>query len=243
MAKVDFWQIYFKAIAVVLSGADGDGSLGIKAIKEAGGVTFAQCEDTAKFDSMPNTAVATENVDFVLPPQKIAEELGKLSRNPFISDSLPLMAVEKLPEQGDALATIFVLLRSQTGVDFSHYKPNTLERRMQRRMLLYKLERLEDYAEYLQKNTSEVKALYEEILIHVTHFFRDPEAFQLLKERVFPSIIQNKSAGLPIRIWVAGCSTGEEVYSIAISLRRCCVNRQDGKFYLSLIFSCCPAQQ
>ncbi|MEH2029658.1 MAG: chemotaxis protein CheB [Nostoc sp.] len=207
-----------KAIAVVLSGADGDGSLGLKAIKAAGGVTFAQCEDTAKFDSMPNTAVATGNVDFVLPPEKIAEELVNLSRNPFISNSLPLIAVEKLPEQGNALATIFVLLRSQTGVDFSHYKPNTLDRRIQRRMLLYKLERLEDYAEYLQKNPGEVKALYEEILIHVTHFFRDTEAFELLKERVFPTIIQYKSAELPIRIWVAGCSTGEEVYSIAISL-------------------------
>ncbi|MEH1813943.1 MAG: chemotaxis protein CheB [Nostoc sp.] len=208
----------YKAIAVVLSGADGDGSLGLKAIKAAGGVTFAQCEDTAKFDSMPNTAVATGNVDFILPPQKIAEELVNLSRNPFISNSLPAIAIEKLPEQEDALATIFVLLRSQTGVDFSHYKPNTLDRRIQRRMLLYKLERLQDYAEYLQNNPGEVKALYEEILIHVTHFFRDPEAFQLLKERVFPTIIQNKSAELPIRIWVAGCSTGEEVYSIAISL-------------------------
>ncbi len=206
-----------KAIAVVLSGADGDGSLGLKAIKAGGGVTFAQCEDTAKFDSMPNTAVATGNVDFVLPPQKIAEELVNLSRNPFISDLLPPIAIEKLPEQGDALATIFVLLRSQTGVDFSHYKPNTLDRRIQRRMLLYKLERLEDYAQYLQQNPGEIKALYEEILIHVTYFFRDPEAFQLLKERVFPTIIQNKSA-LPFRIWVAGCSTGEEVYSIAISL-------------------------
>jgi two-component system CheB/CheR fusion protein len=208
-----------KAIAVVLSGADGDGSLGLKAIKAAGGVTFAQCEDTAKFDSMPNTAVASGNVDFILPPQKIAEELVNLSRNRFISESLPVIAVEKLPpEEGDVLATIFVLLRSQTGVDFSHYKPNTLDRRIQRRMLLYKLERLQDYAQLLQENPSEVKALYEEILIHVTYFFRDPEAFQLLKEQVFPTIIQNKSVELPIRIWVAGCSTGEEVYSIAISL-------------------------
>ncbi len=99
-----------KAIAVILSGADGDGSLGLKAIKAAGGVTFAQCEDTAKFDSMPNTAVATGNVDFILPPRKIAEELVNLSRNPFISDSLQAIAIEKLPEQEDALATIFVLL-------------------------------------------------------------------------------------------------------------------------------------
>ncbi|MEH1901292.1 MAG: chemotaxis protein CheB [Nostoc sp.] len=207
-----------KAIAVVLSGADGDGSLGLKAIKAAGGVTFAQCEDTAKFDSMPNTAVATGNVDFVLPPGKIAEELINLSRNPFISDSQPLIRLEKLPEQGNALATIFALLRSALGVDFSHYKPNTLDRRIQRRMLLYKLERLEDYAQYLEENPSEVKALYEEILIHVTNFFRDTEAFQLLKERVFPTIMLSNSAELPIRIWVAGCSTGEEVYSIVISL-------------------------
>ncbi|MCC5645140.1 PAS domain-containing protein [Nostoc sp. CHAB 5824] len=207
-----------KAIAVVLSGSDGDGALGLKAIKAAGGVTFAQCEDTAKFDSMPNTAVATGNVDFVLPPQKIAEELANLSRNPLISDSVPLIAVEKLPELVDALGTIFVLLRSTTGVDFSHYKPNTLDRRIQRRMLLYKLEKLEDYAKYLQNNPGEIKALYEEILIHVTYFFRDPEAFEVLKKRVFPTITKNKSLELPIRIWVAGCSTGEEVYSIAISL-------------------------
>ncbi|MBW4428413.1 MAG: PAS domain-containing protein [Nostoc desertorum CM1-VF14] len=207
-----------KSIAVVLSGSDGDGSLGLKAIKAAGGVTFAQCEDTAKFDSMPNTAVATGNVDFILPPQKIAEELVSLSRNPIISNSQPLIAVDKLPEVADALTTIFVLLRSQTGVDFSHYKPNTLARRMQRRMLLYKLDKLEDYAKYLQNNPGEVKALYEEILIHVTYFFRDFEAFEVLKERVFPIITKNKSLELPIRIWVAGCSTGEEVYSIAICL-------------------------
>ena len=208
-----------KAIAVVLSGSAGDGALGLKAIKAAGGVTFAQCEDTAKFDSMPNTAVASGNVDFVLPPEKIAEELVNLSRNGFISGALPAIVVEKLPpEQGDALTTIFMLLRSQSGVDFSHYKPNTLDRRIQRRMLLYKLEQLADYAQYLQENPAEVKALYEEILIHVTYFFRDPEVFELLKEQVFPTITQNKSLELPIRIWVAGCSTGEEVYSIAISL-------------------------
>ncbi len=207
-----------KAIAVVLSGLDGDGSLGLKAIKAAGGVTFAQCEDTAKFDSMPNTAVATGNVDFVLPPVKIAEELVNLSRNPLLACSLPLILTEESLEPRDALATIFALLRSTTGVDFSRYKPNTINRRIGRRMVLYKLEQLEDYAAYLQEHPAEVKALYEEILIHVTSFFRDPEAFERLKARVFPTITQNKSAEFPIRIWVAGCSTGEEVYSIAICL-------------------------
>jgi len=205
-----------KAIAVVLSGADGDGSQGLKAIKAAGGVTFAQCEDTAKFDSMPHTAIATGNVDFVLPPEKIAEELVNLSRNPMLACP-PLSTGEPL-EPRDALVTIFALLRATTGVDFSRYKSSTLNRRIRRRMLLYKLEQLEDYAAYLQAHPAEVKALYEEILIHVTSFFRDPEAFELLKTRVFPKITQDKLTDAPIRIWVAGCSTGEEVYSIAICL-------------------------
>ncbi|MEG4209763.1 chemotaxis protein CheB [Microcoleus sp. S13_B4] len=205
-----------KAIAVVLSGGDGDGSLGLKAIKAAGGMTFAQCQSTAKFDSMPTTAVATGNVDFVLPPEKIAEELTNYSRNPLLTSPLLLNKVEELPELGDALPTIFALLKLNTGVDFSHYKPTTIARRIQRRMVLYKLDSLDDYAEYLRHNSAEVTALYEEILIHVTSFFRDPEAFEKLKELVFPTITQNKSAEAPIRIWVAGCSTGEEVYSIAI---------------------------
>ncbi len=207
-----------RAIAVILSGSDGDGSLGLTAIKAAGGVTFAQCEDTAKFDSMPSTAVATGNVDFVLPPEKIAEELVNLSRNSRLACLLPLIPIAEPIEPKDALATIFVLLQSTTGVDFSHYKPKTLDRRIQRRMLLYKLDQLEDYAVYLQAHPAEVKALYEEILIHVTRFFRDPNTFNLLKTRVFPTLVQNKSAEAPIRIWVAGCSTGEEVYSIAICL-------------------------
>ncbi|MEG4808899.1 CheR family methyltransferase [Microcoleus sp. F8-D3] len=207
-----------KAIAVVLSGGDGDGSLGLNAIKAAGGMTFAQCQDTAKFDSMPITAVATGNVDFVLPPEKIAEELANYSRNPLLTGPLPLTKVEESPAEGDALATIFALLKSTTGVDFSHYKPTTIARRIQRRIVLYKLDSLEDYAQYLRHNSAEVTALYGEILIHVTSFFRDPEAFEKLKELVFPTITQNKSAETPIRVWVAGCSTGEEVYSIAICL-------------------------
>jgi two-component system, chemotaxis family, CheB/CheR fusion protein len=207
-----------QAIAVVLSGADGDGSLGLKAIKVAGGVTFAQCEETAKFDSMPNAAIATGHVDFILPPAQIAEELAHLSRHPLLACRLPLLTTAELPPTGDALTVILQLLRSSTGVDFSSYKPKTIQRRIQRRMLLCKLEQLTDYAEYLSSHPAEVKALYEEILIHVTSFFRDPEAFELLKTQVFHNITQNKSAEFPIRIWVAGCSTGEEVYSIAICL-------------------------
>ncbi|MBD2243556.1 PAS domain-containing protein [Nostoc sp. FACHB-888] len=209
-----------KAIAVVLSGMDGDGSQGVKAVKEAGGVTFAQCEATARFDRMPNTAVATGSVDFVLPPPAIATELTKLSRSPYLhrSEAIQIQIVQESPQPGDALETILALLRTTTGIDFTLYKPTTIARRMQRRMLLYKFESLEDYAQYLQKHPAEVQALYEEILIHVTSFFRDPETFEQLKTQVLPTLSQNKMASTSIRIWVAGCSTGEEVYSIAICL-------------------------
>jgi two-component system CheB/CheR fusion protein len=131
-----------KAIAVILSGADGDGSLGLMAIKAAGGMTYAQCEATAKFDSMPNTAVATGNVDFVMPPQKIAEELANYSRSQFFNRRLPLTKAEESLGEGDALATIFGLLKSTAGLDFSQYKPATVNRRIQRRMVLYKIESL-----------------------------------------------------------------------------------------------------
>ncbi|PZV16328.1 MAG: ATPase [Leptolyngbya sp.] len=206
-----------KAIAVILSGGDGDGSRGLTAIKEAGGITFAQCEDSARFESMPNTAVATGNVDFVLPPQQIAEEIAKLSRHPFIAQSVSVMAAPAIPSSLNPLSTLFLLLRSISGVDFSLYKRTTLDRRIERRMLLYKMDQLDEYVQYLQTHPPEVQALYEEILIHVTSFFRDSEAFDLLTQQVFPRIVQNNSAD-PIRIWVAGCSTGEEVYSIAICL-------------------------
>ncbi|MBD1826745.1 ATP-binding protein [Microcoleus vaginatus GB1-A2] len=207
-----------KAIGVVLSGADGDGALGLITIKAAGGLTFAQCEGTAKFESMPSSAAATGNVDFILPPEVIAQELANLSQHSFLAGPFPATIAEEPPEPGSALATIFGLLKLSAGVDFTQYKAATLNRRMQRRMVLYKMERLEDYAQFLVDNPAEVKALYEEILIHVTSFFRDLEAFQRLKDHVFPAITQNKSAEVPVRIWVAGCSTGEEVYSIAICL-------------------------
>ncbi len=197
-----------KSIAIVMSGGDGDGSLGLTKVKAAGGVTFAQCENSAKFDSMPHTAVATGNVDFVLPPEQIAAELVKLSRNSMWTSPQPLTSTDGLLDAPAALATIFSLLRSSTGVDFRQYKSKTLDRRIHRRMLLCKLEQLTDYAEYLQAHPTEVKALYEEILIHVTSFFRDSEAFESLKTKVFPTIAQHKSVELPIRIWVAGCSTG-----------------------------------
>jgi two-component system CheB/CheR fusion protein len=207
-----------KAIGVVLSGGDGDGTRGLESIKAAGGITFAQCEESAKVSSMPNTAVASGYVDFILTPQQIAQELANLSHHPYVNHPVPVKLSEAIPEGTDNLSTVFHLLRAATGVDFNHYKQNTLKRRIQRRMILYRMEKLEDYVRYLQSNPAEVTALYQDVLITVTDFFRDTEAFEALKTKVFPIITQDRKSDSPIRIWVAGCSTGEEAYSIIICL-------------------------
>ncbi|RUT02534.1 hypothetical protein DSM106972_060120 [Dulcicalothrix desertica PCC 7102] len=185
-----------KALAIVLSGGDSDGALGAKAIKAAGGITFAQCEDTAQVSSMPNTAVATGHVDFILTPSEIAAELAKISRHPYVADTtlVEVASPEELIEGKNALQTIFVLLRVATGVDFSSYKHTTLQRRIYRRMMLYQILQLEDYVTFLQNNPVEVQALYEDVLINVTSFMRDKEAFEALKTEVFPIITKDKSA-------------------------------------------------
>jgi two-component system, chemotaxis family, CheB/CheR fusion protein len=206
-----------KAIAVVLSGGESDGARGLEAVKEAGGITFAQCEASAKVSSMPNTAVATGQVDFVLPPSAIAEELAKISRHPYVVHPTPAKVVAEIANGETALQAIFIILKATVGVDFTLYKHTTLKRRILRRMVLYRLETIEDYAAYLQGHGAEVQALYEDILINVTSFFRDPIAFATLTSKVFP-VIANRAPDSPIRIWVVGCSTGEEVYSIAICL-------------------------
>ncbi|MFN6569424.1 chemotaxis protein CheB [Dendronalium sp. ChiSLP03b] len=207
-----------KAIGVVLSGGDADGTRGLETIKGVGGITFAQCEESARVNSMPNTAVASGHVDFIMNPQAIAQELTKISRHPYVSSPIASKSAEPSPEGEEALLVIFSLLRASTKVDFNHYKQTTLKRRILRRMVLYQLERLEDYLRYLQDNPAEMIALYQDILISVTSFFRDPEAFEVLKNKVFPVIAKDRTPQSPIRIWVTGCSTGEEAYSIAICL-------------------------
>lgn len=206
-----------KAIAIVLSGGDGDGSRGLEAVKGAGGITFAQCKESAQVSSMPNTAVATGQVDFILPPQQIAEQLATISRHPYIVAPTPSEAITAISASETALQTIFMLLRTATGVDFTLYKHTTLKRRILRRMVLYRLESLEDYVVYLREHPVEVQALYDDVLINVTRFFRDPGAFETLKSIVFPTLV-DRAPEIPIRLWVAGCSTGEEAYSIAICL-------------------------
>ncbi|MGB3516265.1 MAG: chemotaxis protein CheB [Elainellaceae cyanobacterium] len=205
-----------RAIGVVLSGADGDGTLGLEAIKAAGGITFSQSEASAKFSSMPHMAIATGQVDFIQTPKEIAETLASLSAHPYVAIPSP---VEAVPQEGDnALATILALLKRATKIDFAQYKPTTVQRRIFRRMALHHLASLESYGQYLQANPDEVQALHQEMLIGVTSFFRDGEVFSALEKTVFPALLREHNSDQPLRIWVAGCSTGEEAYSIAIGL-------------------------
>ncbi len=202
-----------KAIAVILSGTADDGALGVKAIKEEGGVVFAQDESSSGFFGMPESAAATGVVDFILPPEKIAAELVSISQHPVLG-----------PKSGFAfddprsLAAIFLRLRRTTGVDFSLYKSSTVERRLLRRLMLHKIERLDQYAKMVGKDDDEVRALHDDILIHVTHFFREPKAVAALRAKAFPRLLKGLPADATIRAWVAGCSTGEEAYTLAISL-------------------------
>jgi two-component system CheB/CheR fusion protein len=206
-----------KAIGVILSGTASDGTLGLAAIKAEGGITFAQDEKSAKYDSMPRSAVAAGCVDFILPPEKIAEEVVRICRHPYLVPSRVAKPAELPPEGKDSLKKILALLRKTTGVNFTLYKSTTLKRRIARRMVLHRIEGFEDYIAYLQKNKGEVEALYEDILINVTSFFRSPEAFKVLKKKVFPKLIKNRPTDESVRIWVVGCSTGEEAYSMAIT--------------------------
>jgi two-component system CheB/CheR fusion protein len=221
-----------RAIGVVLSGGDGDGALGIQAIKQAGGITFAQEPSSAKFPSMPKHAIETGCVDFVLRPDQIAHELTRLSQHPYLrATPAPILAPAE-PGQGpsateeESLKLIFRRLRSVHGVDFAHYKRSTLRRRLERRMALQKTETLADYVALIDTDVAEAAALYQDFLIRVTTFFRDPESFEGLAQRVFPSLCEGRSPKTPIRIWIPGCASGEEVYSIAMTLLESLVDRR-----------------
>lgn len=204
-----------QAIAVVLSGSDEDGTLGLATVKAAGGITFAQTPQSSEFGIMPQRAITSGSVDFVLSPAEIAAELVKISHHPYLRFQ---PNAEPPATAGESLTGIFTLLRTAMGVDFTYYKQGTLRRRIMRRMVLHNLERLEDYVQFLQTNPAEVERLYQDVLIRVTSFFREPGSFEALKQSVFPSITDHKSLDTPVRIWVTACATGEEAYSIAISL-------------------------
>jgi two-component system, chemotaxis family, CheB/CheR fusion protein len=204
------------AIGIVLSGSANDGTLGLKAIKTAGGITFAQ-DETAHFQGMPKSAIAEGVVDMILPPRGIAMELDRLSKKAEMIAQVMHGSVETMINDDDEdLAAILQLLKKGTGVDFVHYKMKTIKRRIVRRMLLYKLESLKEYVQYLKQHPTEINVLYQDLLINVTSFFRDPETLEYLKKTMIPKILKNKSAHDPVRIWVPACSTGEEAYSLAM---------------------------
>ena len=214
-------------IGVVLSGLDGDGANGLELIKAAGGVAFAQSKDSARFDDMPNTAMETGMVDFMLPPAEIACRIADMATVPYImpssqAEESDAMIASVSPDEPVVrpmgFAAVYALMRSHSGIDFSQYKRATFERRTRRRMALYHLSDVADYVERLNEDPLEASALYRDVLITVTGFFRDTEAFEFIGNVILPSLIQEKGVNSSIRIWVAGCSTGEECYSLAICL-------------------------
>jgi two-component system, chemotaxis family, CheB/CheR fusion protein len=207
------------AIGVVLSGALNDGTLGLQVIKSHGGLTFAQDEGSAAFESMPRNAVKSGAVDFVLPPEQIAQRIVAINR-PFHTDYSKTEISKALPEQdSEVFKQILTVLKVRRGVDFTYYKQNTLKRRIIRRMALNKNEKPADYLAFLRESKSEQDALYNDVLISVTSFFRDTQSFDLLCGNIFPELVSKKTDREPLRIWVAGCATGEEAYSIAICLQ------------------------
>ena len=211
-----------RAIGVILSGTGSDGTLGARAIKAEGGIVFAQDLESAPHDGMPRSAIASGCVDFVLPPTRIAQELSRLSRHPYVITPPSRERADEpappSPKEKDGFRAILALVRRATGSDFSAYKPPTIKRRIARRMALANVETLEEYAGYLEGHPDEAQALQQECLITVTSFFRDPGTYQVLCREVLPRLVKGRPPGAPVRVWVPGCATGEEVYSIVICL-------------------------
>jgi len=208
-----------RAIGVILSGTGSDGSAGVEAIKAAGGVTFAQDAATAKFGGMPQAAVATGCVDFVLPPERIVAELVRIGRHPYIADVPPAQQERTAADDEALFGAILAILHGTTGIDFSLYREKMVKRRILRRLALRNINSLAEYSTRLKSDYEELMALQCDLLIGVTSFFRDKESFECLKKLVFPRILQDRSPNQPIRVWAPGCATGEEAYSIAIALQ------------------------
>ncbi len=205
-----------KAIGIVLSGTGSDGTMGSRAIKEAGGMIMVQKPSTAQFDGMPKSAIATGVADYVIPPGDMATELLNYIKHASNTSSIYKPATSDESKLGNILSLIY----QETGLDFSFYKQNTVLRRIERRMGVNQIDRLDEYIDFMRKNPSEIDILYNELLIGVTRFFRDQEAFDIIKHKVLPELEKMKKDSLDktLRIWVTGCSTGEEVYSLAILL-------------------------
>ena len=204
-----------KAIGVILSGTGSDGVRGIRAIKEAGGMVMVQSEESAKFDGMPRAAIATGLADFILPPDEMPAKLLSFARHPYAAK---VDRPQTLLSDEDRLTRIFALLRERTRVDFTFYKPSTVIRRIERRMTVNQIHELRDYVKFMESYSGEVMTLYRDLLIGVTSFFRDREVFDELETQHLPALFE-RVEGREIRFWVAGCSTGEEAYSLAMLSR------------------------
>ena len=202
------------AIGIILSGNGSDGSRGIRSIKQEGGIVLAQNKDSTEFNSMPKSAIETGLVDYELSPDAMPNKIIKHQAS-FHNTA---KVIDTLSHNSDTLNKIFILLRNKTTHDFSMYKPSTIGRRIERRMMVNQIERIEDYYTYLQNKEDEIDALFNDILIGVTQFFRDTEAFTSLENEVIPKLFLDKEPDATIRVWITGCSTGEEAYSIAILL-------------------------
>ena len=190
----------------------------MRAIKAEGGITFAQDEQSAKYPGMPASAAASGCVDFVLPPERIAGEIARIASHPYVARKSEILAHDRMLESEEDIGRIFLLVRDATGVDFAQYKPPTMMRRILRRMALNKIDDLKSYAAHLREHPGELDALFQDFLINVTSFFRDPGVFETLQAKVFPLMLENRAPSDVVRVWVPACSTGEEAYSIALCL-------------------------
>jgi len=206
-----------RAIGVILSGSGSDGAFGIQAIKDEGGIIFAQDEKSSQHAGMPQSAIATGCVDFVLSPEGIARELALLGGHSYIVQQ-PAATAAPAPPEESPLRQVFTLLRNMSGIDFSQYQQTTIQRRLQRRMALGQARKVDDYLAYLVKHKGELGSLLSDFLIKTTRFFRDKATFEFLAQRVLPSIMKGRSAEEPLRVWVPACSTGEETYALLICL-------------------------
>lgn len=211
-----------QSTGIVLSGTGTDGTEGLKAIKAQGGITFAQTPESAQYPDMPRSAISADAADIVLPPDEIATELQKIVQNPQMvrTEMAKEEAAAKKPKiKETALGAIFALLKFNLNIDFSHYKETVVNRRVSRRMVINHIDTMAQYARYLRAHPNELEALYNDMLIGVTSFFREPDTFETLKETVFPELMEKRSSNESIRVWVPGCSTGEEAYSFAIVIQ------------------------
>ncbi|MES9915926.1 MAG: chemotaxis protein CheB, partial [Candidatus Thiodiazotropha sp. 4PDIV1] len=201
-----------KAIAIVLSGTGSDGTSGIRAIKEELGMVMVQAEETAAFDGMPRSAIATGLVDYILPPNEMPTQLLSYLKHPFTAKDEYESTV--LNDE-DGVARIFALLRESSKIDFTYYKPTTIIRRIERRMAVNQIHDLNDYVRFMEGYPVELNSLHKDLLIGVTSFFRDPEAFKGIASKYLPQLFREAKED-KLRLWVSGCSTGEEAYSLAI---------------------------